>query len=275
MLQLLKPYVERYPALASTYRQVRDQLRLRRLKPRATPWGFTLLGDDSMVDGRFEPVETELVIDHLARTDVFVDVGTHVGFFTCLAGSKGVHTVSFEPVADNLACLYTNLQNNGYDRAEVFPMGVSNAPGVRTLYGAATGASLVSGWSHTSEAFSRKISVTTIDTVLRGRFEGQRLFVKMDIEGAEWFALEGATETLARSPAPTWLLEICLTENLPAGETNPHFGKVFAMFRERGYACHTVDADKRLVTAEDVDRWVKNGRRDFGSYNFLFTRAAE
>ncbi len=274
MLHLLKPYIERYPALASTYRQVRDQWKLRQMKPRPTPWGFTLLGDEPMLDGRFEPFETELVTELLTRTDVFVDVGAHVGFFTCLAGSRGVRTVSVEPVQDNLACLYTNLRVNHLERAEVFPMGVSDAPGIRTLYGAATGASLVAGWSNASEQFSRTIAVTTLDNLLRGRFTSERLLVKMDIEGAEWFALQGATETLARDPSPAWMIEVCLTENLPPGERNPHFGDVFKLFRDSGYACRTIDAEKREVTEADVTRWVENGRRDFGSYNFLFTRAA-
>lgn len=275
MMQLLKPYMERFPLLASTYRQVRDQWRLRQMKARSTPWGFTLLGDDSMVDGRFEPAETELVNEFLSRVDVFVDVGAHVGFFTCLAGSRGVRTVSVEPLPNNLACLYANLRDNRLTRAEVFPMGVAHEPGLRTLYGASTGASLLAGWSNTPEHLSRTISVNTLDTLLRGRFEGERLFVKMDIEGGEYDALRGAAETLARSPAPAWLIEICLTENLPAGQTNPHFADVFATFRERGYECRTVDAERRLVTADDVARWVQHGQRDFGTYNFIFTRPAD
>lgn len=272
MLQHLKPYLERYPALASTYRQLRDQWRLRRMRPRPTPYGFTLLADSSVYAGRFEPDETALILEHLPRTDVFVDVGANVGFFTCLAAAKGVRTVSVEPLQDNLACLYANLHDNGHDAAEVIPMGVADAPGLRRLYGGATGASLVAGWSNASEQYARTIAVTTLDQLLRGRFEARRLFVKMDIEGAEYLALCGAAETLARSPAPTWLVEICLTENRPAGETNPHFGDVFARFFEAGYRCRTADPARREVTADDVARWIDKGARDFGSYNFVFDR---
>ncbi len=273
MLHRLKPLVERYPALAATYRQAREQWHLWRMRPRRTPHGFVLLGDDTMFDGRFEPEETRLAKELLPSSDVFVDVGANVGYYACLAASMGVHAVAVEPMASNLACLYKSLEHNGFDAVEVVPMGVADAPGLRRLYGGATGASLVPGWSNTTEAFSRTISVTTLDNVLRGRFEGQRMLVKMDIEGAEWAALRGATETLARSPAPAWLVEVCLTENLPAGQQNPHFADVFALFREHGYACHTVDAARRPVEADDVARWVAQGRRDFGTYSFLFTRA--
>lgn len=272
MLHHLKPYVERVPALASTYRTLRDQWRRRALRPRATPWGFSIRDNDSVVQGRFEPSEIELVSAHLGRTDVFVDVGANVGVFTCLAASRGVHVVAVEPLAENLELLYANLRDNGLGDVEVFPMGLAEAPAVCTLYGASTGASLVAGWSNASTQVARTIAVTTLDNVLRGRFEAQRLFVKMDIEGAEHRALLGAAETLARDPAPTWLVEVCLTENLPSGQTNPHFAEVFARFRDAGYACRTVGGDERAVTADDVARWVRNGARDFGTYNFLFTR---
>jgi FkbM family methyltransferase len=175
-------------------------------------------------------------------------------------------------MANNLTCLLDNLRRNHYERAEVFPVGMAAEPGVRTLYGAATGASLNTGWAGVSEQYATTIPVNTLDNVLRGRFAGERLFVKMDIEGAEWECLQGAVETLDRSPAPAWLIEICLTENLAPGTTNPHFGDVFTLFRAHGYACHTVDSERREVTETDVTRWVASGHRDFGTYNFLFTR---
>lgn len=272
MLQHLKPYVERVPALASAYRTLRDQWRRRALRPRPTPWGFTIRDNDSVVQGRFEPSEIELVSEHLGRTDVLVDVGANVGVFTCLGASRGVHVVAVEPLADNLELLYANLRDNAFGDVEVFPMGLAEAPSVCTLYGAATGASLVAGWSNASTQVARTIAVTTLDNTLRGRFAGRRLFVKMDIEGAEHRALAGAAETLARDPAPTWLVEVCLTENLPAGQTNPHFAEVFERFFAAGYRCRTVGGEVREVTPGDVERWVRNGARDFGSYNFLFTR---
>lgn len=228
-----------------------------------------------MVDGRFEPCETELVRDWLGRIDVFVDAGAHVGFFTCLAAAQGVRTVSIEPLIENLENLYVNLHINGLMGAEVFPLGLAETPGLRPLFGTSTGASLIPGWSSTSKQWSRTIAVNTLDNILRSRFEHKRLFVKMDIEGAEWGALSGASETLARTPAPAWLVEICLTENLPAGETNPHFGHVFELFWKHGYEGRTVDGQSRAVVGEDVARWLRTGKRDFGSYNFLFTRRSD
>lgn len=272
MLHLLKPYVDRYPAVASTFRQLRDHWQMRALKPRPTPFGFTMIAPDSIHEGRFEPEETALILEHLPRTDLFVDIGANVGFFTCLAATHGVKVVAVEPLHDNLQCLLDNVLQNHLDAVEVFPMGVSSEPGVRRLYGAATGASLVSGWSNTPESYGRSIAVSTLDNLLRGRFDGARIFVKIDIEGAELFALRGAAETLARTPAPTWLVEVCLTENMPGGALNPHFADVFALFRGAGYTARTADASRREITEADVTRWISLRRRDFGSYNVVFSR---
>ena len=273
MLHLLRPYVERFPALAHAFRHLRDELRLRALAPRATPWGFSLLGDDSMVDGRFEPDETALLGALFGDADVFVDVGAYVGLFTCMAATRGLRAVAVEPLDENLRCLYANLHNNGLRDVEVFPMGLAETAGLRTLYGGTTGASLREGWSNASAQVARTVPVTTLDTLLRGRFEGRRLVVKMDIEGAELDALAGCAETLARTPAPVWLVEVCLTENLPVGAVNGDFSAVFERFWGAGYGCRSVGPDAREVTPDDVARWTAARARDFGTPNFLFTRA--
>ncbi|MBI3070809.1 MAG: FkbM family methyltransferase [Deltaproteobacteria bacterium] len=270
MLSLFKPYVERYPAIANTYRRLRAFWSSRNRRLRTTAAGFQLIGDDSMADGSFEPDETILVQNNIGSYDVFVDVGAHVGFFTCLAGSRGRRTVSVEPCTDNLTLLYKNLVANGLDHAEVFPVGIAAEPGLRVLYGGGTGASVVPGWAGASLQYARVIPVTTLDTLLSGRFESRRLFVKIDIEGGEFDALRGASETLSRSPHPTWLVEICLAEHWPRGQT-PHFREVFEVFWHHGYQARTLDAARQIVTSDDISRWVKTNRRGFGTHNFVFT----
>ncbi|MBL8601851.1 MAG: FkbM family methyltransferase [Myxococcales bacterium] len=270
MLHHLKPLVEQFPFAANAYRQLRDAWATQQLRPAQTPHGFVFMGDPSMLDGRFEPDETRLVIDHLEQFEVFVDIGAHWGFFSCLTGSRGKKTVSFEPSPKNLSLLCANLQANGLDKSEIFPLGLSNEAAILTLYGAHTGASLLRGWAGASSQITNTIAVNTLDQVLGHRFEGQRLFFKMDIEGAEHIALAGATATLKRDPRPIWMVEICLTEHQPDGGVNPHYREVFERFWANGYTAYTVDREAREVTAADVDRWVSQKRRDFGNHNFCF-----
>src|SRR4051794_38076068 len=223
MRQAIRNLLEqRAPAIASGIRAMREELRAHKAEPVRTPLGFVLAGDASMQNGTFEPVETALLRRRIAEADIFIDVGANVGFYTCLARMAGKHAIAIEPLADNLRYLYRNLQANGWNDVEVWPLGIAPRPGLLTLYGAQTGASLVPGWAGVSTAFSRMVAVTTLDLIAGGRFQGQRIVVKIDVEGAEYGVLEGAPALLSRRPRPVWLIEVVRDLHRPGG--NPDFG---------------------------------------------------
>lgn len=120
--------------------------------------------------------------------------------------------IATEPQQQNLQCLFQNLTANGWeDKAEVFPLALSERPKLLTLYGASgTSASLIKNWAGYSSRFKKIVPVSTLDNILAGRFSGERLFIKMDVEGAEYHVLKEAVATLRLAPKPTWSLEIGL-----------------------------------------------------------------
>jgi len=264
----LKPYVERYPALAFAYRTLRDAWAFQRQRPQVTPYSFKLMGNRAMQTGTFEPEEAALIKHLLDSADVFVDVGANIGFYTCLARSSGKYTVAVEPLAQNLNYLYANLNENGWSDVEVYPVALGSQPGIATLYGASTGASLVCGWAGASPLLRRTVPVSTLDILLGARFVGKRLIIKIDVEGAEYAVLEGAGNTLAMSPRSMWLVEICLSEHHPAG-LNPNYARTFELFWQNGYEARTADRESRVVSPADVERWVSARTCDFG-YNYVF-----
>jgi FkbM family methyltransferase len=272
MIAKLKDYVKRYPFLSVVYRTIRDQWTITNQKPKATPYGFKLIGYRAdMQDGSFEPEETALIKRSLREADVFIDVGANIGYYTCLARSLGIYTVAVEPSSENLFYLYANLQENGWSDVEVWPLGLGNKPQLSTLYGGRTGASLVKGWAGSSELYRRTIPISTLDIILGDRFGGKRLLIKVDIEGAEFEGLRGAAKTLARTPSPKWVMEICLNEHFPTG-LNPHFEAIFRIFWENGYMARSVGGDKAVVTPEVIKRWVRDRERDFGSASYIFEK---
>jgi len=224
-----------------------------------------------MEEGTFEPTETTLILEKLSGTDVFVDVGSNIGFYACLARSRGVRTIAVEPHPFNLRRLYANLSENGWHDVEIFPVGLGASPRLAPLYGEGTGASLVEGWAGTSTVHRRLIPLLTLDLVFGKRFRDQRVFVKVDVEGLEKEVLLGATETLANLQRATWLVEICLTEHHPGG-VNPVFSDVFDLFWSSGYRASALDQHQRAVAPADVQRWIAQRAQDFGSHNFLFAR---
>jgi FkbM family methyltransferase len=272
LLRGARPYAERLPFVAASYRTLRERAPMLG-RTATTPLGFQFSGHRPMLDGTFEPDETKYLSSQLDTSDVFVDVGANIGYFTCLARARGVHAIAIEPLQSNLRALYSNVAANGWvDNVEVFPVAVGAAPALLELYGVSTGASLMPGWAGASKLNARTVPVSTLDILLGGRFEHQRLLVKIDVEGAEHQVLRGALRTLAREPRPRWLLEVCLTEHQQG--INPFFVEVFETFWQHGYRSATLE-DAREITRADVQEWVATGRRTFGSYSVVFEARSE
>jgi FkbM family methyltransferase len=244
-----------------------------------TPLGFKLTSGlhpayELMRSGGFEIEETTIISRLLPRVDVFVDIGANLGYYTCLALQSGKSVIAFEPQQQNLYCLFQNLIANGWEnKAEVFPLALSENPGLLTLYGASgPSASLIKNWAGYSSRFKKTVPVSTLDKVLAGRVLGRRLFIKIDVEGAEYQVMKGALMMLELSPRPIWLLEICLEEFHPDGY-NPNFLKIFELFWSYGYQAYTATINPMLITPGDVAKWIEDGHANPGKFNYVFAES--
>lgn len=257
------------PSLAAAYRGFRDELHVARMKPKETPFGFSLVGDPSMQDGTFEPEETQLMRELLSDADRLLDIGANVGYYTCLSRSLGKPVVAFEPLPSNLRLLMRNLEANQFSDTELWPVGLSDQQGLLPLYGGSTGASMLAGWSGASSAYRVTVPVTTLDTVIHGRFAGEKLFIKIDVEGAEYGVLRGAEQTALRTPRPVWLVEV--TYKLHRPEVNRQFVDTFEFFWSKGYEARAGVGERRVVTREDVRAWAAQDDPKLPAYNWLFS----
>jgi FkbM family methyltransferase len=224
-----------------------------------------------MVSSEFETTELAILKQLIHASDVFIDIGANIGYYTCLACSLGKKTLAFEPQPQNLACLLENLLINGWqERAEVFAMGLADRPGVLTLYGASgPSASLLKGWAGYSNRFRQKIPVNTLDNILSQRFGDEGLTIKIDVEGAEYDVLMGAVKTLRRKRKPSWFLEICLSEFHP-GSVNRRFEETFRLFLENGYNAYVANDSRTPVSMDDVRRWTGDGSTQTHDFNYFF-----
>ncbi len=274
MRQLKKMLSRRFPELAGAYHAFWLSHEMRKHPEKTTPFGFRFMGNPRMQNGSFEPDETRLLQRVAAETDVFVDVGANIGYYVCLMRSLGKHVVAIEPLRQNLEFLFANLAANRWTDVEVLPVGLAAMPGILEIYGGGTGASLIPNWAGASGTLHNTVPISTLDNMLGTRFDGRRLFIKIDVEGAELDVLRGAKRTLTMNPAPRWLIEICLTEHHPGG-CNPNFLEVFEHLFKLGYVAYSVEGGMRQVTYEDARRWFAAREREFGLVNFFFQNANE
>jgi len=270
MINRLKKYLyHQYPllAVASGYWGIaRD---MRKYGVETTPFGFQFMGPKVLQKGLYEPDVTELIRNHLRESTVLVDIGANMGYYTCLARHAGLKVLAVEPLLYNLEYLYINLETNGYLDVEVFPCGLAASPGLASLYGPGTAASLIQDWAGPSTK-KRIIPLSTLDIIMGDRFAGEKLLIKVDVEGAEYELLKGAGKTLDAFPDAVWMVEIELSGNHPEG-LNPNFLKTFETFWSHRFEACSIDEGCTVVSRKDVARWIDTRR---GGGNFLFKREA-
>src|ERR1700687_5324253 len=285
LLRRLKLRLKRYPSLVAFCRSLKpgpvvsDWWNTRFPRSRKaifTQLGFKLVSTDyganrAMQAGTFEVEETKIIRHHLSGAEVFVDVGANIGLYNCMARFEGQYGISGQPQPRNLECLSASLSLNGWTDTEVYPLGLGDRYGLATLYGASgPSASLLAGWATYSKRSQQTIPLTTLDALVGNRFDGKKLLIKIDVEGAEYGVLKGAQGTLARLPRPSLVVEICLNEYHPAG-LNPDYSATFEMFWTHGYEARTADRQNRLVTPADIRDWVAAKRSSLKVFNYIFT----
>lgn len=158
--------------------------------------GISLFSGSRFVRGTYDGDEIEGLLARLAPGDVFYDVGAHIGYYSMAAalrvGEAG-RVYAFEPLPLNLKMLRGHVDANRMQNIEVIAAGVSAAPG-ETFFDLAGG----TGRGRLGARGELRVELVSIDElVATGRARPPSL-IKMDIEGAELLALQGARQTLAQ-----------------------------------------------------------------------------
>ncbi len=179
---------------------------------------FEILADDAIIGpaierGSWADHETALFRAHLGPGDVAVDLGANVGWFGVQAVLAGAEVHAFEPAAHIADVCERNLER-----------ALRKRPGRATVHrvaaGAARGKALIA-LAHTNFGDNRvlepgaarptdmgageqvEIEVAPLDEFVRAPVR----MLKIDTQGSEWLALQGAREVLAASPRMGLLLE--------------------------------------------------------------------
>lgn len=165
--------------------------------------------------GLYEPEETRLFSKLLQPGDVVLDLGANIGYYTLLAaarvGTTGeVH--AFEPVPENFLTLQANVQRNGWKNVIIQQLAVADGASENLTLYTREGAHN-SGWASLARSLKyqnvpMEVAAITIDRYITERGLPHIALIKLDIEGAEPFALRGAATLLSSKSGPKVLCEI-------------------------------------------------------------------
>jgi FkbM family methyltransferase len=170
-----------------------------------------------MAMGLYEPHVAQLIHDTLRPGDVFYDIGANAGYFTLVAakavGAGGL-VVAFDPHPGNVAMIQEQIDLNDLSHiCRVEPLAIAGACGtlafVLTSRSAnahlqEAGSPHVQEQAQAEQAQTVAVRAVTLDDYVRDH--AVPALIKMDIEGAEVAALEGARHLLAHPQAPEFLV---------------------------------------------------------------------
>ncbi|MEM6792450.1 MAG: FkbM family methyltransferase [Acidobacteriota bacterium] len=141
-----------------------------------------------------------------------LDVGAHAGFYTLLlaraVGPEG-RVVAFEPQPDLAAAVRQALAINGLSgRARVEGLAAGDRDGEITLHRPGDRGRTTAGAPPAGGSDSFTLPMVRLDRWIEEQLDEPPALIKMDIEGAEWLALEGLEGTLVGGSAPRLLIEM-------------------------------------------------------------------
>jgi len=154
-----------------------------------------------------EPVATKLFLDYIKCNSQVLDIGGHLGYFSCIAGKlAGKGTVNvFEVDPKCIGLIDKNLEINSLTNVTVRNCAVSDKNElvkIKQLANPHPGLVINSGLQ---EKYIEVESITIDDFVSRNNIKPD--FIKIDVEGAEWNVLNGMKNVLAQDHL-TILVEI-------------------------------------------------------------------
>lgn len=187
-----------------------------------------------MVVEDYEPKEKFVIKNLMRKSSVFIDVGAHVGFYTCLVGNSEarVKVLAFEPNKDNFKSLKTNTMINRLKNTKLNNCGLGNKRGVVQLIGEDAAGSIIKKAFKIAPIKKQLVIIDKLDNYSNEISNNDSVFTKIDVEGSEFEVLKGAKTILKEKNMDYLLIELIHTWD---GGDNPFYYQTIKFLVDRGY----------------------------------------
>ena len=220
---------------------------------------YDLVSRTILETGEWEPDSVQAVADHLSPGATFMDVGAHIGYYSLkAAGMVGPHghIIAIEPNPQTLPVLRGNIEASDARAVSVWPVACAASESTLQLYAAPesnTGQSSLSKENASQDSAatgSYSVPAKPLDAIVKEAKLDRVDVIKIDVEGAEFEVLKGATQTLA-DYRPVLIVEL-LPDQLKAMGT-------------------TIDAVTQFLASHG---YTSSRRLDNANFEFVPVRAA-
>ena len=158
--------------------------------------------------GLYEYEDMVFLMRYLKSTDTLVDIGANSGVFSVLAAKvKKASVLAFEPVPRTYERLISNIKLNALsDTVICINKGLSSSSGELSFTTAHDATNHVCNNQEEVGGFIR-VPVSTLDDEVE-RYDKIPTVLKIDVEGYEYFVLEGAGKVLSAATLNVILIEL-------------------------------------------------------------------
>lgn len=204
--------------------------------------------------------DTKVVRKLVNKGNNVLILGANIGYWTCLiaehVGSSG-KIFAFEPSPDNFKFLKKNVEINGYKNVTLEEKAVSNRSYQTQLYLSEGGGMDNRIYDTKTNRQSINIEVVKLDEYFQDNpieFD----FIKSDIQGADFAAVEGMYSVIKRSSNINFIIEFAPKKAKEYGSDPNRF---IDYFGELGYDFYEIwwyDKKLRHISSEQLKDYAKN-----------------
>jgi FkbM family methyltransferase len=220
----------------------------------------TYMGSNIYWKGHHQRADIIFLKSVLKPDMVFVDMGANQGEFTVVIGSilpQG-KVISFEPVASIREDLEQNIALNNLKNVLVYACGVSDTEGVLPIFTSEDTERQQSiheglGTLYQTDYRSKQIGMIPLrpfDDVFKETGLKRLDAIKIDIEGAELFALKGALNSIKTHKPRHILIELNQETSKAAGY---EVRDVIEFLEKLGYGWHELSKHGQLLPARSTE----------------------
>lgn len=160
-------------------------------------------------DKGYEYYTSRTLVHFFREVDLFIDVGSNFGLYSVLAHkiNPKIKSICFEPLPNMYQDNLNFHKVNGIENVTHFNLALSSREGTTTFYvpnvynvdSEITSASIEPNFAYNKPFASKEITINTVmfDRLYAEKsieFEHKRIVVKVDVEGHEFEALQGAKQ---------------------------------------------------------------------------------
>jgi FkbM family methyltransferase len=187
----------------------------------------------------FDYEESMFLMNNLKKDDLFVDVGANVGHYSLLAaGICGAEVMAIEPIPSTFSKLHRNVNLNELsNKIKLFNIGIGEESSCLNF---TINKDVMNSVAQYYDKDILRVEVMRLDDLLKDKTP---VFLKIDVEGFEYFVLKGATNVLATESLKYIIIEFNFSSS-KYGHTNE---EIFELLTTNGFVPVRYDSENKVI----------------------------